>query len=109
MKVTTVSIQEIFKFDRFEPRYYYMLNKHRSVFEKTGFEILAQIATLTSGTTPEHTDEKVNDTDVCFIKSANVKRFAINYQTSRFITKERHKIQKRSAVKKNDVQISNTG
>lgn len=109
MKVTTVLIQDIQKFDRFEPRYYYMLNKHKSIFEKTGYEILAQIAILTSGTTPEHTDEKVNETDVCFIKSADVKRFAINYQTSSFITKERHQIQKRSTVKKNDVLISNTG
>lgn len=73
MKVTTVSIQEIFKFDRFEPRYYYMLNKHKNVFEKTGYEILSQIATLTSGTTPNHSNEKINDTDVCFIKSADVK------------------------------------
>lgn len=109
MKVTTVSIQEILKFDRFEPRYYYMLNKHRSVFEKSGYETLAQIAMLTSGTTPEHTKEKVNDTDVCFIKSADVKRFAINYQTSSFIAKERHQLQKRSTIQKNDVLISNTG
>lgn len=109
MKVTTVSIQQILEFDRFEPRYFYMLNKHKSIFEKSGYEILDDIATLTSGTTPEHTDEKVNDTDVCFIKSADIKRFAINYQTSRFITKERHQIQKRSTVKKNDVLISNTG
>ncbi len=109
MKVTTVSIQEIFKFDRFEPRYYYMLNKHKNVFEKTGYEILSQIATLTSGTTPNHSNEKINDTDVCFIKSADVKRFAINYQTSSFITKEKHQVQKRSTVQKNDVLISNTG
>lgn len=64
---------------------------------------------LTSGTTPEHTKEKVNDTDVCFIKSADVKRFAINYQTSSFIAKERHQLQKRSTIQKNDVLISNTG
>jgi type I restriction enzyme S subunit len=74
-----------------------------------GYIPLSQIATLTSGTTPEHTDEKKDETDIYFIKSADIKRFSINYQTTSFISQNRHQVQSRSAIKKNDVLISNTG
>lgn len=109
MKAVSVNIKDIIHADRFEPRFFYTKKSHETVFSKFGYDILTENATLASGTTPEHSEEKINETDVCFLKSADIKRFSINYQTNSYISKEHHLKQKRSKVQNNDILISNTG
>ncbi len=109
MKSVSVNIIDIINSDRFEPRFFYTKKSHETVFSTLAYDILNEIASLASGTTPEHSDEKINITDVCFLKSADIKRFSINYQTNSFIAKEKHLKQKRSSVHNNDILISNTG
>jgi len=109
MKAVSVNINDIINADRFEPRFFYTKKSHETVFAKLGYDILDKIATLASGTTPEHSDDKKNETDICFLKSADIKRFSINYQTNSFISKAQDLKQKRSTIINNDILISNTG
>ena len=105
----TITINRSQLNDRFEPRYHYNGTLHNTAYKKYGHQLISEIADLKSGTTPEHSDEKKNDDDVYFIKSADVKRFNINHFTLSYITKEVNQHQKSSIVKPNDVLITNTG
>lgn len=74
-----------------------------------GFHLISEIAKLSSGTTPKHSEWMLQEGDICFIKSADIKRFAVNFQTTSFIASEQNRLQSRSTVKPDDVLISNTG
>jgi type I restriction enzyme S subunit len=105
----TITINRSQLNDGFEPRYHYNGTLHNTAYEKYGHHLISEIANLKSGTTPEHSDEKINPDDVFFIKSADVKRFNINHFTLSYITCGVNQNQKSSIVKPNDVLITNTG
>ena len=107
LKIITVNKSQLN--DRFEPRYHYNGTLHNTAYKKYGHQLVSEIANLKSGTTPEHSNAKINDDDVFFIKSADVKRFNINHFTLSYITKEVNQNQKGSIVKPNDILITNTG
>jgi len=109
IKITTTYASEIENTERLEPRYYYNQGILKQSFEKFGFEEIRDIALLKSGKTPEHYDEKINEDDVYFIKSADVKRHNLSFTTISYITKETHKSQISSKVIPNDILLSNTG
>lgn len=108
-KITTTYASEIGTSQRLEPRYYYNQSLLKKSFDNFGFEKIREFATLKSGSTPEHYDEKQNKDDIFFIKSADVKRYNLNFSTISFITKEIHNSRLNSKIIPNDVLLSNTG
>ena len=109
IKLTTAFAKEIKSSTRLEPRYFYHQNLLEQSFNKYGFEKLNFFSTLKSGSTPEHYDERKNKDDVYFIKSADVKRYNLNFLTISYVPKEIHNKRKKFKVIPNDVLISNTG
>lgn len=108
-KITTTFRSEIEKNNRFESRYFYNRNLLTETFDKHGFSTIIQVADLKSGSTPEHTDEKINSDDGYFIKSADVKRYNLNENTISYVSAEMHKSRKSKFVFPNDILVSNTG
>ncbi len=108
-KITTTYASEIGTSQRLEPRYYYNQSLLKKSFDNFGFEKIREFATFKSGSTPEHYDEKQNKDDIFFIKSADVKRYNLNFSTISFITKEIHNSRLNSKIIPNDVLLSNTG
>jgi len=108
-KITTTYRSEIEKVVRFESRYFYNRNLLSEIFNKYGFTTINTVAELKSGSTPEHFDEKQNENDKYFVKSADVKRYNLNQNTISFISSDVHKSRKSKFVFPNDVLVSNTG
>lgn len=109
-KVTKVSSSAIEETNRFEPRYFYNRNMLTETFAYFGFSIITEISKPPlSGSTPEHYDEKRNDSDAFFIKSADVKRYNLNKTTISFISSEIHKKRKSKYIYPQDILVSNTG
>lgn len=109
IKSTTVFAKEIKTTTRLEPRYFYHQNLLKQSFNKYGFEKLNDFSTLKSGSTPEHYSERKNKDDFYFIKSADVKRYSLNFSTISYVSKEIHNKRKNLKVITNDVLLSNTG
>lgn len=109
IKITTVYISEVENTGRLEPRFFYHQNLLKRVFNKYGFQKLSDFSTLKSGSTPEHYDEKRHSDDFYFIKSADVKRYNLNFSTISFVSKEIHYKRRNFKVVPNDVLLSNTG
>jgi type I restriction enzyme S subunit len=109
LKILTISSSEIKKDLRIEARVYYNKSLLKKTFQSIGFLEINDFATLKSGKTPKHYDEKLNESFIYFIKSADIKRFNINLTTVSYITKEIHKSQISSKVISGDVLLSNTG
>jgi type I restriction enzyme S subunit len=109
LKKTTGFAKEIKTTTRLEPRYYYHQNILKQLFDKYGFEKLKDFSTLKSGSTPEHYDERKNEDDFYFIKSADIKRYNLNFSTISYVSKETHNIRKKFKVIPNDILLSNTG
>ncbi len=108
-RITTTYASEIGTSQRLEPRYYYNQSLLKKSFDNFGFEKVREFATLKSGSTPEHYDEKQNKDDIFFVKSADVKRYNLNFSTISFITKEIHNLRLNSKIIPNDILLSNTG
>ena len=62
-----------------------------------------------SGSTPDHFDERRNDSDAFFIKSADVKRYNLNKTTISYISSDIHKKRKTKYIYPQDILVSNTG
>jgi type I restriction enzyme S subunit len=108
-KITTAYASEIETTARLEPRFFYNQNLLKKSFKKYGFEELKSFATLKSGSTPEHFEERKSKDDFYFIKSADVKRYNLNFSTISFVSKDTHNARKKFMVIPNDVLLSNTG
>lgn len=108
-KITTAYASEIKSTARLEPRFFYNQSLLKKSFEDYGFEELNSFATLKSGSTPEHFEERKDEDDFYFIKSADVKRYNLNFSTISFVSKEIHNLRKKFKVIPNDVLLSNTG
>jgi len=108
-KITTAYASEIESTKRLEPRYFYNQSLLKKSFDDYGFEELNTFATLKSGSTPEHFKSRQNEEDFYFIKSADVKRYNLNFSTISFISKDTHNKRRKFKVIPNDVLLSNTG
>lgn len=108
-KITTVSVSDIESTARLDPRFFYNQGLLKKTFDKYGFEELNSFATLKSGSTPEHYEERRNKDDFCFIKSADIKRYNLNFSTISFVSKDTHNARKKFKVIPDDVLLSNTG
>ena len=109
IKITTAYASEIETTIRLEPRFFYHQNLLKQSFNKYGFEKLNGFSTLKSGSTPGHYDEKRHKDDFYFIKSADVKRYNLNFSTISYVSKEIHYKRRNFKVVPNDVLLSNTG
>lgn len=109
MKITTAYASEIETTARLEPRFFYNQRFLKKSFDDYGFEELKTFTTLKSGSTPEHFDKRENEDDYYFIKSADVKRYNLNFSTISFVSKDIHYKRKQFKVLPNDVLLSNTG
>lgn len=108
-KITTAYASKIKTTARLEPRFYYNQSLLIKSFDKWGYEEINYFSTLKSGSTPEHHEYKKNDDDYCFIKSADVKRYNLNFSTISFVSSETHKSRLKFKVIPKDVLLSNTG
>lgn len=109
-KVTSVSISEVWETNRFEPRYFYNRKMLNEAFEQFGFSLITSISKPPmSGSTPEHFDERKNESDAFFVKSADVKRYNLNKTTISYVSSEIHKKRKTKFIYPQDILVSNTG
>ncbi|CAG8525628.1 29312_t:CDS:2 [Racocetra persica] len=108
-KIITACASEIKKIGRFEPRFYYNQSLLKKTFDKFGYEEINDFATLKSGSTPKHYENKRNEEDCYFIESANVKRYGLNFSTINFVSSETHKSRIEFKVIPNDILLSSAG
>lgn len=108
-KITTTYASEIESTIRLEPRFFYHQSLLKKSFDKYGFQKLDNFSNLKSGSTPEHYDEKKHEDDFYFIKSADVKRYNLNFSTISYVSKEIQYKRRNFKVVPNDVLLSNTG
>ena len=109
-KITSVQNIEILGTNRFEPRYFYNRHLLTKAFSKFGFSIITDISNKPiSGSTPEHFDERLNESDAFFVKSADVKRYNLNKTTISYISADIHKKRKSKYIYPQDIMVSNTG
>lgn len=109
--LNTINSQEIINniHTRFEPRYF--INKkilERDVFKNQSL-LLGDIASLNSGSTPDHSNEKKEAYKISFIKSAQIKKNQIDIDNLSFITEQEHQRRKNMHLKEDDILIANTG
>lgn len=111
IKVTTTAIQEIKDSDRFEPRYHYVFNKFDEYEKSSKFQILkfGDKKILQKITDGEHAGQTFVNQGVRFVKNSAVKDFTINLYDGFFISEEKHKQQKRSALKPLDILFTTIG
>lgn len=111
IKVTNTSIQEIKNSDRFEPRYHHVFNKFDEYEKSSKFEILkfGDKRILKKITDGEHAGQTFVAEGIRFVKNSAVKDFTINLYDGFFITAEKHKQQKRSALKPLDILFTTVG
>ncbi|CAI2192301.1 19160_t:CDS:2 [Funneliformis geosporum] len=108
-KIITTYRSEIEATTRLEPRFYYKSNLLKSSFAKFGYEEINNFAILKSGSVPEHSENKKNDEDYYFIKSADVKRYNLNFSTISFVVSKVHKSRLNFKIIPNDILLSSTG
>src|SRR3954452_10639543 len=108
-KIITTYASEIETAARLEPRFYYNQILLKNSFDKFDYEEINDFSTLKGGSTPKHYKEKKNDEDYYFIKSADVKRYNLNFSTLSFVSKEIHKSRLKFKVVFNDILLSNAG
>lgn len=111
IKVTNTSIQEINDSDRFEPRYHHVFNKFDEYEKSSKFQILkfGDKRILKKITDGEHAGQTFVEEGIRFVKNSAVKDFTINLYDGFFITAEKHKQQKRSALKPLDILFTTVG
>jgi len=108
-KIITTYVSEIEAAARLEPRFYYNQSLLKNSFYKFGYEEINHFATLKSGSTPEHYENKNSDEDYYFIKSADVKRYNLNFSTLSSVTSKIHKSRIKFKTIPNDILLSSTG
>src|SRR6185312_7046281 len=108
-KIITVHASEIISSGRLEPRFYYNQSLLKKTFDKFGYEEIKKFATLKSGSTPEHSENKKNNEDCYFVKSADVKRYDLNFSTISFVSSEVHKSRIEFKVIPNDILLTLKG
>ncbi len=111
IKVTSSGIQEIKDSDRFEPRYHYLFSKFDEYEKSSKFQILkfGDKKILQKITDGEHAGQTFVESGIRFVKNSAVKDFTINLYDGFFITEEKHKQQKRSALKPLDILFTTIG
>jgi type I restriction enzyme, S subunit len=111
IQVTNTAIQKVKECDRFEPRYYHVFRKFDEYEKTSKFKILrfGDKRILQKITDGEHAGQTFVDKGVRFVKNSAVKDFTINLFDGFFITEEKHKQQKRSALKPLDILFTTIG
>jgi len=111
IQVTSTTIQEIKHSDRFEPRYHHVFSKFDEYEKSSKFKILrlGDKQILQKVTDGEHAGQIFVEEGIRFVKNSAVKDFTINLFDGFFITEEKHKQQKRSALKPLDILFTTIG
>ncbi|CAG8831568.1 7005_t:CDS:1 [Gigaspora margarita] len=108
-KTITIYASEIKQYSRLEPRFYYNQSLLRKTFDKFGYEEIKDFATLKSGSTPEHYENRKTEEDCYFVESADIKRYSLNLSTVSFVSNEIHKSRTKLKIIPNDVLLSSAG
>ncbi len=111
IRATNTQIQNIINSDRFEPRFHALFNKFDDYEKSPKYQILKLgdkkiIRKITDG---EHAGQVFVEKGIRFIKNSAVKDFSINLFDGFYITEEKHKQQKRSALKPLDILFTTIG
>lgn len=110
-KITTVYASEIDKTTRLEPKYFLFQTILEDTKEKYGFEKLGDLSeNIIRGQSPKPDTYKDRfNGEFVFIRTADVKKYQINFQTTVYLDKNTFDSQKRNRVKGGDVLISVVG
>ena len=108
-KIITTYASEIEINARLEPRFYYNQSLLKNSFDKFGYEEINNFATLRSGSTPEHSENKKNDEDYYFIKSSDIARYNLNFSTLSFLASKIHQSRPKFKITPNDILLSIKG
>lgn len=108
-KIITTYASEIEVIARLEPRFYYNQSLLKNSFDKFGYEEINNFTTLKSGSTPEHHENKKNEEDCYFVKSADVKRYNLNFSTVSFLSNKTHKQRLKFEIIPDDILLTLKG
>jgi type I restriction enzyme S subunit len=111
LKITTTYLSEFDSNKRIEPKYYLFIHKFHEFKNKYSFEKLGDLSdNIFRGQSPKpstYLDKKENN--FVFIRTADVKKYQINFQTVVYLNKEVFQTQKRNRIKAGDILISVVG
>src|SRR3989338_1694817 len=111
IKITTTPILKVLSSDRFESRYHLIYNTFEEFEKKSKFKIVnfGDSRLLKKITDGEHAGQTFVDKGVRFIKNSAVRDFNIDLLDDFYISEEKHKQQKRSALKPLDILFTTIG
>lgn len=109
--ITSVKFSEISEDFRFEPKYYLFKAKHKLARKKYAFTPLSKLGDkIARGQSPKpYTYKKRGDGKHLFIRTADLKRNVLNFQTIVFLRDDTFNKQKSNRVVANDLLISVVG
>ncbi|MDJ8959862.1 hypothetical protein PTK51_15370 [Clostridium perfringens] len=97
--------------NRFDPKVFFLEDKLKYFEKSDKFEVvnLGDEKIMLNITDGEHAGQKFVDKGVLFLKNSSVKEFNISRDDGFYIEEEKHKLQKRSALKKDDLLFTTIG
>ncbi|HAT4343987.1 hypothetical protein [Clostridium perfringens] len=97
--------------NRFDPKVFFLEDKLKAFEKSDKFEVLnfGDERIMSNITDGEHAGQKFVDNGILFLKNSSVKEFNISRDDGFFIEEEKHKAQKRSALKKDDLLFTTIG
>lgn len=110
-RVATVKFSEFSKDFRFEPKYYLFMVKHKTAKERFIFCPLSQLGEkIARGQSPKPSTYKHRNNGYnLFIRTADLKRNILNFQTIVYLDNETYGTQKSNRAVSNDLLISVVG
>lgn len=110
-RVTTVNFSEFSDDFRFEPKFYLFRAKRKLATERFPFMPLGQLGEkIARGQSPKpYTYKKRGDGSHIFIRTADLKRNVLNFQTIVYLRDDTFRSQKSNRVEANDLLISVVG
>lgn len=111
IKITTVCASEIESTARLEPKYFLFQTTLKNAKKKYIFKKLGSISdNIIRGQSPKpETYKDKFKGEFVFIRTADVKKYQINYQTTIYLDKKTFETQKRNRIKAGDILISVVG
>lgn len=97
--------------NRFDPKVFFLEDKLKAFERNNKFEVLnfGDKRIMNNITDGEHAGQKFVENGILFLKNSSIKEFNISRDDGFFIEEEKHIIQKRSALKKDDLLFTTIG
>jgi len=109
LKITSVLKHNVAENDRMEPRFFHLLVPLENYCKVSNFDIRRFGDLILEITDGEHAGQTFVEEGIRFVKNSAVKDFQVDLFDGFFITSEKHKQQKRSALKALDILFTTIG